>query len=75
MLKARPYQTAHHFDSLYKIFSSQRFLNKEGLGGELPFFIHSFPVDKQTEVDAHVQSLLKRLEAEGIDVLEIGLAF
>jgi hypothetical protein len=48
-------------------------LNKEGLGGELPFFIHSFPVCHQLIVEKQLQSLIKRLENEGVDVLEIHL--
>ena len=73
MLKNQKYNTAQHFDGLFKILSSPRFLNKEGLGGELPFFIHSFPVGKQAEVDSHTQSLLKRLQNDGIEVIEINL--
>jgi hypothetical protein len=67
------YNTAQHFASMFKILSNKRFLNKEGLGGELPFFIHSFPVSKQTEVDTNIQSLIKRLQNEDIEILEINL--
>ena len=73
MLKSQTYNTPQHFESLFKILSSNRFLNKEGLGGELPFFIHSFPVIKQALVDTNIQSLIKRLQNEGIDILEIHL--
>ncbi len=73
MLQPQSYSTAHHFDNLYKIFSNARFLNKEGLGGELHFFIHSFPVAKQPEVETAVHSLLRRLQMNGIDVVEINL--
>ena len=67
------YNVPQHFESLFKILSSKRFLNKEGLGGELPFFIHSFPIKHQDLVDLNIQSLIKRLQNEGIDVLEINL--
>ena len=67
------YNTPQEFENLYGILSSKRFLNKEGLGGELPFFIHSFPVQKQSEVDTSLQALVKRLQTEGIAVLEINL--
>jgi len=73
MLKSQTYNAPQHFESLFKILSSNRFLNKEGLGGELPFFIHSFPVTKQFIVDTNIQSLIKRLQNEGIDILEIHL--
>lgn len=73
MTGSKKYNTAQHFETLYKIVSNKRFLNKEGLGGELPFFIHSFPVAKQAEVDKHIQSLIKRLQNEGIELLEVNL--
>ena len=73
MLKSQMYNTPQHFENLFKILSSNRFLNKEGLGGELPFFIHSFPADKQSLVDTNIQSLIKRLQNDGIDILEIHL--
>ena len=67
------YDAPQHFESLFKILSSQRFLKKEGLGGELPFFIHSFPVSQQQVVNANIQSLVKRLQNDGIEILEINL--
>jgi hypothetical protein len=73
MFKRKTYNPPQHFDNLFKILSSTRFLNKEGLGGELPFFIHSFPISHQATVEIHVQSLIKRLASEGIEVLEINI--
>ena len=73
MSKNKKYNTALHFDSLFKIFSSPRFLNKEGLGGELPFFIHSYPVQHQAEIEIHIQSLVKRLQNVGIAIMEVNL--
>lgn len=73
MLKNQTYNTPQHFENLFNILSSYRFLNKEGLGGELPFFIHSFPVSKQAIVDTNIQSLIKRLQNDGVDILEIHL--
>jgi hypothetical protein len=61
------------FDLLFNVLSNQKFLNKDGLGGELPFFIQSFPVNQQTEVDIQIQSLIKRLQVVNIPVLEINL--
>ena len=73
MLKNQTYNAPQHFENLFKILSSTRFLNKEGLGGELPFFIHSFPVAHQGIVESQIQSLVKRLENEGVEILEINL--
>ncbi len=61
------------FDNLYRIFSSQRFLMKEGLGGEIPFFIQSFLPQHQIEVDKQIKHLIKRLSVEDIEVLEVDL--
>ena len=73
MSRNSTYDAPQHFESLFKILSSQRFLKKEGLGGELPFFIHSFPVSQQQVVNANIQSLVKRLQNEDIEILEINL--
>ena len=73
MHKSQSYNTPQHFDSLFRILSSDRFLNKEGLGGELPFFIHSYPVVQTKEVNFNVQSLVKRLTNSGVRVIEINL--
>lgn len=61
------------FEKLYTIFSSQRFLNKEALGGEIPFFIQPFLPDKQVHVDRLMPHLIKRLDNTNIRVLEISL--
>ena len=37
------------FNRLYKVVSSKRFLSKEALGGEIPFFIS--PYDAEQELD------------------------
>ena len=61
------------FDLLFKVLSNQKFLDKDGLGGEIPFFIQSFPVGQQHEVDLQIPSLIKRLLAANINILEINL--
>ncbi|MGZ4054024.1 MAG: DUF1788 domain-containing protein [Bacteroidia bacterium] len=61
------------FEKLYTIFSSQRFLNKEALGGEIPFFIQPFLPDKQVQADRLMPHLIKRLDNANIRVLEINL--
>lgn len=73
MQGSRKANVPQQFENLYKIFSGKRFLNKEGLGGELPFFIHSFDIRDQVIVDLNIQSLIKRLENNGIEVFEIQL--
>lgn len=73
MSSNKNYKVPEQFENIFKIVSSPRFLNKEGLSGELPFFIHSFPIEMQTEVYANIQSLLKRMTNNNIDVLEVNL--
>lgn len=61
------------FDNLFHIFSSERFLLKEGLGGEIPFFIQPFLPSSQVEIDKQIKHLVKRLSAANIEVMEINL--
>jgi hypothetical protein len=61
------------FEHLYKVISSQDFLNKKALGGEIPFFISAYNPLQHNEVDKAVKGLIKKLQAEGVDVLEINL--
>ncbi|MFN8358620.1 MAG: DUF1788 domain-containing protein [Candidatus Kapaibacterium sp.] len=67
------YNTDKQFEGLFKILSSPRFLNKEGLGGELPHFIHSYPIRLHSNVTKHIQSLNQRLTNQGITIVEIDL--
>jgi hypothetical protein len=61
------------FDTLFKVLSNQKFLDKDGLGGEIAFFIQSFFVEQQLEVDLQIQSLIKRLASSNVNILEINL--
>lgn len=61
------------FDHLLSVISGQRFLQKEGLGNEVPFFICPFDVRVSVEVIKLQKQLIKRLEQSGIRVLEINL--
>ncbi len=61
------------FTHLFNVISSKRFLEKEGLGNEVPFFITTFESTNQNIVASAVAPLIKRLAAIGIDVLGINL--
>ena len=63
----------HQFEHLFKVISSSRFLQKQGLGNEVPFFITAFPPAKQNQVDRLTRSLISKLENHGVYVLEINL--
>lgn len=68
-----PHNLNHKFEHLYSIISSEDFLNKKSLGGEIPFFISAFEPQLQHEIDKAIIGLKNRLENVGITVLEINL--
>ena len=61
------------FDHLLTVLSGQRFLQKEGLGKEVPFFICPFDASVSVDVIRLQKQLVNRLEQSGIRVLEINL--
>ena len=61
------------FDHLLTVLSGKRFLQKEGLGNEVPFFICPFEASISVEVFRLEKQLVNRLEQSGIRVLEINL--
>lgn len=64
---------AARFDHLFKVIASDRFLNKEGLGNEVPFFICPFAAKEAVEMQRMMTKLAKRLRQNGVGVLEINL--
>lgn len=61
------------FDHLFKIISSQSFLNKEALGGEIPFFISAYNAKQELEVKDSIKRLINKLDTSGIKILELNL--
>jgi hypothetical protein len=61
------------FDHLLKVIASERFLKKQGLGNEVPFFICPYPADEAVAMEAIRVSLVKQLENRGVRVIEINL--
>ncbi|MFC2077832.1 DUF1788 domain-containing protein [Candidatus Bipolaricaulota bacterium] len=61
------------FDHLLALIGSERFLKKEGLGNEVPFFICPYPASEAVEFEKMIVGLRKKLEQAGIAVLEINL--
>jgi len=61
------------YDHLLKIISSDRFLNMQGLGNEVPFFICPFPPEDAVEMGKLGNQLIKQLSFKGIQVLKINL--
>lgn len=61
------------FDTLFRILSSPRFLAREGLGNEVPYFIETYDVARQDAVYIKLAALEKRLAAAGIELASVGL--
>ena len=58
---------------LLDVISGQRFLNMEGLGNEVPFFIYPFEPEDALSVAQSKKRLKNKLSAQGITVFEINL--
>ena len=61
------------FQHLFAVISGQRFLKKQGLGNEVPFFICPFKPEESVEMARIQRQLVNRLEQNGVRVLEINL--
>ena len=72
-IQAHTLTIPERFDHLYNLISSQRFLLKQGLGNEVPFFICPFPPEQAVEMELLAGQLARRLEQNGVEVLEIDL--
>lgn len=61
------------FDHLLKVISSQRFVDKEGLGNEVPFFICPFDPKDAFDLAEDVTLLSKKLQSLARTVLHVDL--
>jgi len=61
------------FDHLLALIRSERFLKKEGLGNEVPFFICPYSPSEAVEFERAIGGLRKQLEQSGVSILEINL--
>lgn len=61
------------FQHLFAVISGQRFLNKQGLGNEVPFFICPFKPEESVDMERLQRQLVNRLEQAGVRVLDINL--
>lgn len=60
-------------DDAFEKMKSKKFLQKEGLGGEIPFFIFPYDVKFEAEIEDEVEGLIKRLRKEGVQILHFNL--
>jgi len=63
----------NRFQHLLAVISGQHFLNRQGLGNEVPFFICPFKPEKSVEMERLRRQLVNRLEQAGVRILEINL--
>ncbi len=67
-------QTTEIYEHLLKVISSERFLNMQGLGNEIPFFICPFDPAKIEKMSKEVIApLVNKLKHNGIRVLRVDL--
>ena len=68
-----PMNAKDMFDHLLKVISSERFLTKQGLGNEVPFFICPYDPVEAFEVDGDLRRLVKQLANISVNALDINL--
>lgn len=64
---------SERLEHLVNVISGDRFLQKQGLGNEVPFFICPFEPKDALEMGRVQRLLTKQLEQKGISALEINL--
>ena len=64
---------ADRFEHLKRLISSQRFLQMQGLGNEVPFFICPYDAKEAVEMERIPEQLIRHFELEGIQGLQINL--
>ncbi len=60
-------------EHLFKVVTSERFLTKQGLGNEVPFFICPYPAEEGLSMVEDRLDLMTRIKHAGIAVLDISL--
>jgi hypothetical protein len=60
-------------EHLFRVVTSERFLTKQGLGNEVPFFICPFPAQEGLSMAEDRKALVTRIEHAGVKVLDLNL--
>lgn len=60
-------------EHLYRVITSERFLTKQGLGNEVPFFIYPFPAEEGLTMIEDREDLITRIRHAGIKILDLNL--
>lgn len=69
-LKLTRKERAEH---LYRVITSERFLTKQGLGNEVPFFICPFPAEEGLTMIEDRLDLIERIGHAGVTALDLSL--
>lgn len=60
-------------EHLYRVITSERFLTKQGLGNEVPFFICPFPAEEGGTMIEDRRDLIERIAHAGVTALDLSL--
>lgn len=69
----KPTSRKERAEHLFKVVTSQRFLTKQGLGNEVPFFICPYPAEEGLSMVEDRLDLVTRITHTGIAVLDLSL--
>lgn len=69
----KPTSRKERAEHLFKVVTSQRFLTKQGLGNEVPFFICPYPAEEGLSMAEDRLDLVTRIKHAGIAVLDLSL--
>jgi hypothetical protein len=69
----KPTSRKERAEHLFKVVTSQRFLTKQGLGNEVPFFICPYPAEDGLSMVEDRLDLVTRITHAGIAVLDLSL--
>ena len=61
------------YQHLLAVMGSERFLKKQGLGNEVPFFICPYKSEEATEMERLKSQIINKLAQKGVEVLDINL--
>lgn len=61
------------YQHLLTVIGSERFLKKQGLGNEVPFFVCPYKAEEAVEMERLQRQLINKLAQRGIEVLDINL--
>lgn len=60
-------------EKLRQVLLSDRFLNMQGLAGEIPHYVYPFKPEDAVQVEKSVQRLINFVRSEGVGITEINL--